>query len=102
MDEIQRGDDLPEVVPVTPDAVKPAPRACPLCGGKFARIGRASGEDSGVCYVPRENEKPATGWIQFFPSRNLPVQAVRVCLECGFVGLFTNEAALENLRERYG
>jgi hypothetical protein len=106
MDNNQPTEGIPEAVPVVPEAAKPGPRVCPLCGGKFARVGRLStvGDTTssrGLTYVARDDDKPPTGGIQFWPTRDLAVRALRVCLECGFVGLFADKGVLEELRGRY-
>jgi hypothetical protein len=55
----------------------------------------------GITYVAREDDSPPTGGIQFLPTRALALQTLRVCLECGFVGLFADKGVLDELRERY-
>lgn len=98
---------IPEVVPLAPDAAKPGRRVCPLCGGKFARIGSITqlGDAPGdwcIRYAPRDEEpRPALLGGEYVPSRGLAVRALRVCLECGFVGLFADGGALDELRDRY-
>jgi len=103
MSQHQERADSADGVPVEATKSGKPPKLCPMCQGQFPRIGRVWGTEdiAKLRYVLPEDEPDGEAWLQSVPMQRLSIRALRVCLECGFVGLFASKDDLRELRRDY-